>query len=62
MEAMVNANGSVKIQWIPSTDPNAILVYQLLYRSLTNHYDCDNNPSSIYVNAVSHFHFKLFNV
>ncbi|VDK84171.1 unnamed protein product [Litomosoides sigmodontis] len=53
MEAIVSANGSVNIQWIPSTDPNAILVYQLLYRSLTNHYDCNNDPSSIYVNAGS---------
>ncbi|KAM3727892.1 Cell adhesion molecule Dscam2 [Dirofilaria immitis] len=53
LEAMVNSNGSVKIQWIPSSEPNAILVYQLLYQSLTNHYDCDNGPSSIYINAGS---------
>ncbi|CAG9533688.1 unnamed protein product [Cercopithifilaria johnstoni] len=53
LEAIVNSNGSVKIQWIPSSEPNAILVYQLLYQSLTNHYDCDKDPSSIYVNAVS---------
>ncbi|VDO67554.1 unnamed protein product [Onchocerca flexuosa] len=58
LEAMVNSNGSVKIQWIPSSEPNTILVYQLLYQSTTNHYDCDNDPSSIYVNAVSHV--KLF--
>ncbi|VDM96618.1 unnamed protein product, partial [Onchocerca ochengi] len=51
LEAMVNSNGTVKIQWIPSSEPNTILVYQLLYQSITNHYDCDNDPSSIYINA-----------
>uniref|UniRef100_A0A0R3RYP7 Fibronectin type-III domain-containing protein n=1 Tax=Elaeophora elaphi TaxID=1147741 RepID=A0A0R3RYP7_9BILA len=53
LEAMVNSNGSVIIQWVPPSEPNAILVYQLLYQSLTNHYDCDKDPSSIYINAGS---------
>ncbi|KAL3990580.1 hypothetical protein ACH3XW_32355 [Acanthocheilonema viteae] len=53
LEAVVNSNGTVKIQWIPSSEPNAILVYQLLYQSLTNHYDCDKDSSSIYINAGS---------
>uniref|UniRef100_A0A915PK83 Fibronectin type-III domain-containing protein n=1 Tax=Setaria digitata TaxID=48799 RepID=A0A915PK83_9BILA len=53
LEALVNPNGSVKIQWIPSSEPNDILVYQLLYQSLTNHHDCDKDLSSTYINAVS---------
>ncbi|VDN92053.1 unnamed protein product [Brugia pahangi] len=53
LEAIINPNGSVQIQWIPSSEPNTILVYQLLYQSLTNHHDCDNDPSSIYINAGS---------
>uniref|UniRef100_A0A1I7V8N0 Fibronectin type-III domain-containing protein n=1 Tax=Loa loa TaxID=7209 RepID=A0A1I7V8N0_LOALO len=53
LEAMVNSNGSVNIKWIPSSEPNTVLVYQLLYQSLTNHYDCDKDSSSIYINAGS---------
>uniref|UniRef100_A0A0N5AQ37 Fibronectin type-III domain-containing protein n=1 Tax=Syphacia muris TaxID=451379 RepID=A0A0N5AQ37_9BILA len=44
-------NGTADVQWIPSTDPSSILVYQLFYTANTA--GCMDKPVNTYLNAFS---------
>ncbi|VDN07340.1 unnamed protein product [Thelazia callipaeda] len=53
LNATVQLNGTVNIQWVPSSNSNTILFYHLLYYSTENSSDCDNNTPGLYISAVS---------
>ncbi|VDN19837.1 unnamed protein product [Gongylonema pulchrum] len=53
LEALVEPNGTARIQWVPSSEPNTILVYQLIHEPVTEHRDCGQGASSTYVNAAA---------
>lgn len=51
LKAIVEPNGTAVIKWTPSSESNSILIYQLVYQSLTDHLDCGKNPFTTYINA-----------
>uniref|UniRef100_A0A914ZL04 Fibronectin type-III domain-containing protein n=1 Tax=Parascaris univalens TaxID=6257 RepID=A0A914ZL04_PARUN len=53
LRVQVLPNGTTDVSWVPSSDHSAILIYQLLYRSLTEQSDCLQEPTSAYLNATS---------